>query len=155
MPQVIGAWLAGIHDGDRSVTKSAQDALALVFATPEKRSGLSKAYQAPILEFCNNAILKESSQSLSDERTTTPEDSEAKYARVVASSIAVVTNLLSNLPDVEKEKQSTLYNELLGAQKLWDFSSMEDSLTRRALLRLLRVCLDKQKGMRAASPRLS
>jgi len=146
MPLVVGAWLAGVHDGDRSVMKSAQDALVLVFPTSEKRSGLSKAYQTPILEFCNDAVLKETPQSLSDERNTTPEDSEAKYARLVASSISVVTNMLTNISEGERQKQNALYEELLGSQKLWDLLSTEDATARRALLRLLRLCLDKQKG---------
>lgn len=147
MSSVIGPWLAGIHDGDRSVMKSAQDALVLVFPTAEKRSSLSRAYHGPILEFCSDAVLKETPQSLSDERNTTPEDSEAKYARLVASSISVITNLFGNLPDNEREKQSSLYESLLGSQKLWDFSCAEDSMVRRALLRLLQLCLKKHEGM--------
>lgn len=146
MPQLIGAWLAGCHDGDRTVMKSAQAALKQVFSTPEKQAGLSRAYQGPIMEFCSGAILKETPQSLSDERNTTPEDSEAKYARLVSSSISVFTSLLNNLSDTEREKHIVQYEELLGAQKLWDVSSSDDSMSRRALLKLLRLCLSKQKG---------
>ncbi len=146
MPHTIGAWLCGVHDADKTVMRSAQDALKLVFPTAEKQRDLSKVYQLPILEYCRDAILRETAQTLSDDRSTTPEDSDAKYARIIASSIRVITDMLTNLPEGEVQKQHQVYEELFAAKSLWDFVSSKDSLVRRAVLRLLWTGLQKTKG---------
>ena len=94
MPNLVGAWLAGLYDNDRPVAKAARESLASVFLTQEKMQAVWNIYRTPIIEYCRDAILRESVQSLSDERATSPDDAEAKYARVVATSISVVTNML-------------------------------------------------------------
>ncbi|KAJ8610505.1 hypothetical protein MRB53_038497 [Persea americana] len=48
--------------------RSAQEALHKAFATPEKRSALLKAYNGPLLEFCEDVVLQENAKTLSDER---------------------------------------------------------------------------------------
>ena len=72
MPAVVGAWLAGTYDTDKGVAKAAQDALAQVFTTPEKRRTLWKAYRDPLLDFCRNIFDNESPGTLSDERMFFP-----------------------------------------------------------------------------------
>lgn len=98
MPRIIGAWLAGLYDNDRLVTRAANEAFTQVFpGDGGKQKAVWKVYQPSILGYCKDAILKESIRTLSDERTTSPDDAEAKYARVVGSAILVVTNLLGIL----------------------------------------------------------
>lgn len=98
MPRILGAWLAGLHDNDRLVTRAANEAFTQVFpGDGGKQKTVWKVYQSSILEYCKDAILKESVRTLSDERTTSPDDAEAKYARVVGSAMLVVTNLLGTL----------------------------------------------------------
>ncbi len=94
MPKLVGAWLAGLHDNDRPVAKAARDSFKHVFPTQDKMRAVWKVYQLPILEYSRDAILQETVQSLSDERTVSPDDAEAKYARVVGTSISIVTNML-------------------------------------------------------------
>ena len=147
MPGIVGAWTAGLYDSDKSVNRAAQDALQRVFPTPEKRFNLSKVYQLPILEFASDATLKETPQTLSDERTTTPEDTESKYSRVISSSVSVVDSLLNSLPDTETKKHDSIYEAFVTSSKIWDFLSSEDSTVRRTVLRFLRTCLVKRTGM--------
>ena len=94
MPKLVGAWLAGLYDNDRPVAKATRDSLKNVFPTEEKIRSIWKVYQSAILEYSRDAILRETIQSLSDERTVSPDDAEAKYARVVGTCISVVTNML-------------------------------------------------------------
>lgn len=94
MPKLIGAWLAGLYDNDRPVAKAAKESLERVFPTEDKLRSLWKVYQVPILDYSSYTILHETVQSLSDERTVSPDDAEAKYARVVGTSISVITNML-------------------------------------------------------------
>jgi len=146
MPKLAAPWLAGCHDSDRAVSKAAQDALKQTFNTPEKVYNVSKVFQRDILEYCRDVIQTETVQTLSDERSVSKDDAEATYARVIATSIAVISNLLSELPIEELDKQRDTYEELLGQDKLWEAASHQDVSARRAILRLLRNCLDKKRG---------
>lgn len=94
MPKVIGPWLAGIYDNDRGSARAAAEALKAVFTTQEKISTVWKAYQPAILEYCTNVITNETVNSLSDERQVSPAEAEAKFARVIATSVRAVGHLI-------------------------------------------------------------
>lgn len=141
MQDCVGSWVSGCYEGDRVVAKAATDAFALVFPTAEKQESINKVYQLPILDFCKEALLHESAKSLSDERTTKSEDADAKHYRLVASSLSLLRGLLEKLSSDEIRKQEPLYQEVLSSKDLWAFAESKDSAVRRALLRLIPVCL--------------
>lgn len=140
MPQIIGAWLAGLYDNDKAVSRAAQEALHRVFATPEKLHNVRKVYFESTLDFCKNMIDNETPSTLSDERTSSPDELEAKYSRVLAQMISLATNLLGELPE-ESQKRQGLYAELILDEKLWSFAYYNDLQVRRAVHKLLKVCL--------------
>ncbi|KAK1814744.1 hypothetical protein LTR12_010880 [Friedmanniomyces endolithicus] len=144
LPRIIGSWLAGCYDSDRAAARAAQDALALVFSSAEKVVALKKTFQGAILAYCKDALLYETLQTLSDERTVSPADAENTYARVMATSLAVVNNLLGAMPLEETAKQGQLYEEIIGHSKLWDFACHSDPGVRRSTHRLLQTALAKQ-----------
>ncbi|KAK6005183.1 hypothetical protein QM012_007962 [Aureobasidium pullulans] len=147
MSRIAGPWLAGAQDSDRAAAKAAQDALKHVFNTPEKLQSLGKAFQQPILEHCRDALLNETVQTLSDERSVSPADAQATYSRVVATSIAVISNLLNDLAPEEVAKQQETYEGIVGQSKIWELASYkEDVVVRRSIHRFLRTCLSKQKS---------
>ncbi|KAH7064472.1 hypothetical protein BKA63DRAFT_174041 [Paraphoma chrysanthemicola] len=144
MPQSVAAWLSGLYDSDRSVVEATQTSLKSVFNTPEKLQNIRRAYQQPILEYCRDAIDKESAATLSDERTVTPDDAEAKYSRVISACIALLGSLIANLQREELSKYQSDYESLLGDKKLWDFAAHGDASIRRSLHRFLKTCLAKE-----------
>jgi hypothetical protein len=146
VPSVIGAWTAGLHDTDKTVSRAADDAFEMVFSSSEKRQNSFKAYQQPIIEFARDALLNETEKTLSDERTTTPEDADAKYQRLVASCIALVDNVLNRLASEETSKHGEVYDELFTNTSFWGFASSKDAGVRRALFRLLRTCMESRKS---------
>lgn len=148
LPELAGPWLAGAQDSDRGVAKAAQDALKQTFPTPEKLQGLSKVFHQSILEYCRDAVTNETVQTLSDERTVSTDDAEATYARVIGTSLAVISNLLVGLPVEELIKQQDIYDALLGESKLWNFAAYKDVGVRRGLFRLLRASLENERGER-------
>ena len=155
LPRIAGPWLAGSYDSDRAAAKGAQDALTLVFPTLEKIAGLRKTFHRPILEYCRDTLLHETVQTLSDERTVSPDDAAATYARVVATSLAVVTTLLNSLPEEETSKQYHIYEEIFGDNKLWDFANHPDVAVRRSLHRLVQSALSKQAGLIEANLKIA
>lgn len=144
MPKSVASWLCGLYDSDRAVVEATQNSLRQVFNTPEKVQNIRKAYQQPILEYCRDAIDKESITTLSDERTVSADDAQAKYSRVISACIALLGSLLSNLSPTELAKFQADYDAVLGDKKLWDFASHADVSIRRSLHRLLKICLTKQ-----------
>ena len=100
MPRIIGAWMCGLYDSDKIVIRAAQDSFSRVFPSEEKQQNVWIVCQSSIIDFCCDALLKESTRTLSDERITSLDDAEAKYARVVGSTISVVTQALGKLFDI-------------------------------------------------------
>ena len=94
LPQSIGAWVCGQYDSDRGVARSASEALKQLFPTEEKLASVWRVYLLDILDFCNDAITKETVQTLSDERVTSPDEAIGKYARVVSSAIVALQHIL-------------------------------------------------------------
>lgn len=154
MPKSVSAWLCGLYDSDRSVVDATQNSLRQVFNTPEKLQNIRRAYQQPILEYCRDAVDKETSQTLSDERTVSPDDAEAKYSRVISACVSLLGSLLSNLKPEELAKCQSDYDALLDDKKLWSFASHGDASVRRAIHRYLRIWLEKQPGRSSTEIRM-
>ncbi|KAI9809452.1 MAG: hypothetical protein M1827_006832 [Pycnora praestabilis] len=145
MPRLIGAWLAGLYDNDKTVSRAAQDSFKQVFISSDKMRSVWKAYERPILEYARDAIFRETVQSLNDERTVSPDDAEAKYARVIATGILVILNLLTEFATASLSTQQELYEEVLHDEQLWQFASHKDAFIRRSLYRLLRTVVEQRK----------
>jgi hypothetical protein len=144
MPKCVGAWLCGLYDTDRSVAEATQNSLRVVFKSPEKIQNIRPLYQQRILEYCAGAIQNETPQTLSDERTVSPDDAASKYSRLISTCTAVVASLLDKLKEEEIGKYQEDYDSLLGDKKLWELSLHKDVSIRRSIHRLLQRCLEKQ-----------
>lgn len=94
MPHIIGAWLSGTYDNDRLVRKAAQEGFQRAFSTEEKRHNVFKIYIQPILDHCQASILRETIRTLSDERIVSPDDAEAKHARVIGTGVFLLESLV-------------------------------------------------------------
>ena len=94
MPTLVGPWLAGLYDSDATVSRATAESLVKVFKAEEKLKNIWKLYESTILEYCNNIISNETVYSLSDERSVSPDDAEAKYARVMATAVMCATRLI-------------------------------------------------------------
>lgn len=147
LPTIAGPWLAGTYDNDRAAAKAAQDALSLVFSSAEKVAGLKKTFQGAVVKYCRDAVVLETTKTLSDERTVSPDDAEGTYARVVATSLAVITSLLKDLPQDEVSKHHQVYEELIGEPKFWEFGNYSDAAVRRSFHRLIQTVSAKQPDL--------
>jgi hypothetical protein len=147
MPKIVGSWLAGTYDRDRAVSRAAVDGITSFLDTDQKVTTFWKRCQIQVLDYAQEAI-NETPQTLSDERTMTAEDVQAKYFRVVGSSISLVLNLLDKLEASDILKYQDKYDEFLSNnKKLWSLASCEDSFVRRTVDQLLQICVDKLPAM--------
>ncbi|GAM85717.1 hypothetical protein ANO11243_037250 [Dothideomycetidae sp. 11243] len=141
MSQVAGSWYCGQADSDKSVARAATDALHQTFHSQEKVANFAKLLQRSIVEYCRDAVLRETPQTLSDERTVSEEDSSATYNRVVSTSLTTVSTLITTLAPEELQKQSEVYSVVVSEKQIWEFSAASEASTRRSDLRLLAACL--------------
>jgi len=145
MPTTVASWLAGLYDKDKSVSRAANESFHKIFKSEEKRKNVWRLYQSSILEYAQDVIVKETANTLSDERTVSPDDASAKYSRVVGAAIMMVNQLLEHTPISDLEKSRVSIDGFLSEEKLWKLATHADPFIRRALYRLLAVALAKKK----------
>ncbi|KAG9229306.1 hypothetical protein BJ875DRAFT_202556 [Amylocarpus encephaloides] len=143
LPDTVGSWLAGCYDRDGLVARAARNGIASFLDTDSKDKAFWTRCQDRIVDYALEAI-NETPQTLSDEHSTSSEDSASLYLRVMSSSMSLVANLLLKLRKEDISKFQEQYEEYLHNKKLWAFASSEDSFLRKTLYHLLVVCLEKQ-----------
>ncbi|EXJ67710.1 uncharacterized protein A1O5_09056 [Cladophialophora psammophila CBS 110553] len=150
LPKVIGAWLSGCYDNDKLVARTSQESVATAFATEDKRRALWKVYRGTLLDYAHDAILVQTSQTLSDERSTTPDDSEAKFVRVVANAMQMLSQIIkinfAQVTGTSKPDVPESLGRIVADKKLWEYSSHEDPVLRSAVCNLACVCADVIPG---------
>ncbi|ODQ54733.1 hypothetical protein SAICODRAFT_5929 [Saitoella complicata NRRL Y-17804] len=139
MPVLISTLLLSLHDPDRTVSRTALTTFTSVFPDPQKQTAVYRVYHRTILTFCIEVLLRETVNSMSDERYVTPEDAESKYGRVVMQAMGVVGVLLAEIEEGVRKKEEDNYVELLSSEKFWDFAQNSDPYVRRATLSLIRA----------------
>ncbi|EDN09549.1 predicted protein [Histoplasma mississippiense (nom. inval.)] len=145
--RVIGAWLAGLYDSDKLVFRAAQESIVRAFPTEEKRQSLWRVYRSSIFEFVIDAVLEQSPQTLSDQRTVRPDEAEAKHARVVSTALQVLNQLIAKSSTVQLDKDSDFITTLITSKSLWSFSYHEDPFVRRSTYDLLRTLLSVERDL--------
>ncbi|KAI9786287.1 MAG: hypothetical protein M1816_008096 [Peltula sp. TS41687] len=146
MPFIIGAWLCGTYDNDRLARTAAQEGFQRAFSTEEKRLNVLKVYLQSILEHCRASILRETVRTLSDERIVSPDDAEAKHARVVGTGIFLLDSLIGQLMKQDLAKEEKLLGTILTDFRLWGYTAHKDSFVRRSMYKLIRTLLSEQSG---------
>ncbi|KAL2193400.1 hypothetical protein P885DRAFT_45414 [Corynascus similis CBS 632.67] len=138
LPSFVGPWLAGTFDRDKRALKAAADGLAAFLQTKEKEEAFWKAVQTRALEFATEAI-KETPDTLSDERSTTKQDSDAKYYRVVGASLSLALNLMRRGDITALQDGLSNYLEV---DSLWALPKADDAFVRRAFYQFLNTLLE-------------
>lgn len=155
IPKIAGAWLAGTFDKDKAVARAATEGFSAFLTTDEKVAQFWKKCQPQVLQYATDAII-ETPDTLSDERSTKPEDAEAKYYRVVAASFSLVLGLLQRLSSADTEKYNTEYKTFLSSGPgdcAWSFATADDAYVRKMMYQLLLLCMEKRREL--IQPQLS
>ena len=89
----IGPWIASLYDSDRQVSRAAVDSFQAVFDTDKKREIVYERYTGDIIKYISDVLLNETAASITDERFTSAEDSEGRWALVVGMCLTTLANL--------------------------------------------------------------
>jgi E3 ubiquitin-protein ligase listerin len=137
LPKAVGSWLSGGFDSDRGVSRAVQEGLEKAFSTADKRKALWKIYKDSLVDYAEDAILLQTAQTLSDERTTSPDNAEAKQVRVASNAILMLLQLLQDQPASHAGMPDSKIAAVLKAEKMWTFSFHPDPHLRRSVYGLL------------------
>ena len=137
LPTVIGAWLTGTFDSDKSVSRAALESFEAAFATEQKRDAVWRLYQAPLLTYVEEAVLKHTPETLSDERGTSPDDAEAKYVRVVSTALLVLDRLFQTGLGEKPLSANQTFQAIINAKKTYELASHRDPSVRRAIYKVI------------------
>ncbi|KAM5345085.1 hypothetical protein ACJ41O_010947 [Fusarium nematophilum] len=143
LPKIVGAWLAGLYDRDRVVSRAASDGLTSFLTTPEKVTAFWNKCQAQILDYAIESI-QETQDTLSDERSTNAEDAEAKFFRVVTASLSLVLGLLQKVEPSNLEKVQSRYDDYFAEENVWKTITFKDSAVRKTACQLLFASIERK-----------
>ncbi|ROT43030.1 hypothetical protein SODALDRAFT_28970 [Sodiomyces alkalinus F11] len=143
VPKVVGAWLAGLYDRDRAVSRAANDGLSSFLNTHDKVVQFWKKCQSQILTYATDAM-QETKDTLSDERSTTADDADAKYFRVVGGSLSLALGLLQKLEQSDLDSEADAYDAFFSEDKVWKSATFADPNVRKASCQLLWICIDRR-----------
>lgn len=149
IPMIAGAWLAGTFDREKPVARAANEGLATFLTTEDKVTQFWRKCQSQVLQFAIEAII-ETPDTLSDERSTKPEDAEAKYYRVIAASFSLILGLLQKLSKEDTDKFESDYETFFSSgpsDSAWTFSTCDDSRVRKNVYQLMQLCLEQRQDL--------
>ncbi|KAI9357978.1 hypothetical protein DFJ73DRAFT_175809 [Zopfochytrium polystomum] len=108
----------------------------LQVAFPNKLSEALKFCHLEVLIYASDNIFVQTPETLSDARYVNPEDMQAKYGRIVSSSICALGFLFEHLGDNAVEPRNTI-SELFKRKELWGLLASDHSVIRRSLYQLI------------------
>ncbi|KAF5294612.1 hypothetical protein FQR65_LT10718 [Abscondita terminalis] len=131
LKQFAGPWFTSQYDtyppAASAATKSFQDAF------PQNKIQQAIIYlQEEILVYVCDNLTVHTAQTLSNPEIISPEDAEAKYQRVLISSLHGYALYLQQLPVEEMEKQADLNSKILSDDKFWKLANHKISGIRGA-----------------------
>ena len=124
---MAGVWYIGQSDSHIPAAEAATAAWTAAFP-PHKLAGAVEFCQAEILNLIIDNLVNATPQTLSDPKTTPPEEMEAKYTRTVSMSLISYANLLEAIEKTVPEK----HKPLLDSQKFWKLAKHKAGNIRKA-----------------------
>ncbi|XP_064613366.1 E3 ubiquitin-protein ligase listerin-like [Liolophura sinensis] len=121
LKSIMGCWLLCQCDTYPTVATAAQQAFSSAFP-PAKQSDAIVYCKEEIAEFLLDNLTVQTSSTLSDPKTSSPEDMEMKYNRMVTSSLLAWRKLLETLPASQHGRVPATLTQLLNNPKLWKLS---------------------------------
>lgn len=148
IPYLVGPWLFGTFDRHRPVAKAASEGLSSSLKTPEKLTAFVKKCQPHIIEYAIQAA-QETIESLCDdrERAARPDEARAKFLRVMGGVISLEAHIFDMTNEQERSSVSEKHDRFLSLDKIWQMACVEDVVVRRAVFRLLSICLDEKQEL--------
>ncbi|KAM6223493.1 E3 ubiquitin-protein ligase listerin [Rhynchocyon petersi] len=136
LKNLMGYWLMAQCDTYTPAASAAKDAFEAAFP-PSKQPEAIAFCKDEIANVLHDHLLKETPDTLSDPQTVPEEEREAKYYRVITSSLLALKKLLCLLPENEIDSLEEKFKFLLSQNKFWKYGKHNIPQIRSAYFELV------------------
>lgn len=136
LKSLMGHWILSQCDTYTPAASAACRAFQAAFS-PAKQPEAISFCKDEILGVLQDILLKETANTLSDPQGVTEEEREAKYVRMLTSSLLGVKKLLSLLPQDDRTALETKLTDLLSSGKFWKYTKHKTPQVRGAFFELV------------------
>ncbi|XP_061596611.1 E3 ubiquitin-protein ligase listerin [Cololabis saira] len=136
LKSLMGHWILSQCDTYTPAASAACQAFQAAFSPPKQPEALGFC-KDEILMVLQDILLKETADTLSDPQNVTEEEREAKYVRMLTSSLLGVKRLLSLLLQSDRAALEERLADLVGAAKFWKFSKHKTPQVRGAFFEMI------------------
>ncbi|RZF45698.1 hypothetical protein LSTR_LSTR004993 [Laodelphax striatellus] len=131
LKQLAGAWFCSQFDTYPPAASAASLSFKEAFP-PNKLSEAIIFCKEEIMNYIHDNLMNQTPQTLSNPKTTTQDEMEAKYQRVMTSCLTGYALFLKELPKEQILQIEEQHKKLVGAAKFWKFSKNSVPSTRAA-----------------------
>ncbi|XP_074156707.1 E3 ubiquitin-protein ligase listerin [Sminthopsis crassicaudata] len=155
LKSLMGYWLIAQCDTFAPAAIAAKIAFEAAFP-PSKQSEALVFCKDEIINVLQDHLLKETADTLSDPQTVAEEEREAKYFRILTSSLLALKKLLCMLPPSEIPSVELKLKPLLSQNKFWKYGKHSSSQVRSAFFELVSAfCQYIPQSVKAESSKIS
>ncbi|XP_027731305.1 E3 ubiquitin-protein ligase listerin isoform X1 [Vombatus ursinus] len=155
LKSLMGYWLIAQCDTYAPAAIAAK--LAFEAAFPQSKQSEALVFcKDEIINVLQDHLLKETPDTLSDPQTVPEEEREAKYFRILTSSLLALKKLLCMLPSSEIASLEEKLKPLLSQNKFWKYGKHSSPQVRSAFFELISaLCQYIPKSVKAESSKVS
>ncbi|KAJ8266659.1 hypothetical protein GJAV_G00133160 [Gymnothorax javanicus] len=131
LKSLMGYWLIAQCDTYSPAASAANQAFEAAFPLSKQAEALGFCKEE-VLNILQDNLLKETADTLSDPQSVPPEEREAKYLRLLTSSLLAVKKLLATLSQQDLDSLSERLAHLIAQSKFWKYSKHKTPQVRGA-----------------------
>ncbi|XP_028277901.1 E3 ubiquitin-protein ligase listerin isoform X2 [Parambassis ranga] len=146
LKSLMGHWILSQCDTYTPAASAASQAFQAAFS-PTKQPEALGFCKDEILTVLQDTLLKETADTLSDPQSVTEEEREAKYVRMLTSSLLGVKKLLSLLLQDDRVALEEKLTQLVNSGKFWKYSKHKTPQVRGAFFEMLCALCEFTPGL--------
>ncbi|KAI3373165.1 hypothetical protein L3Q82_006491 [Scortum barcoo] len=146
LKSLMGHWILSQCDTYTPAASAACQAFQAAFSPTKQPEALSFC-KDEILNVLQDILLKETADTLSDPQSVTGEEREAKYVRMLTSSMLGVKRLLSLLLQDDRTAMEQRLANLVNAGKFWKYSKHKTPQVRGAFFEMVCALCEFTPGL--------
>ncbi|KAF3706549.1 E3 ubiquitin-protein ligase listerin [Channa argus] len=146
LKSLMGHWILSQCDTYTPAASAACQAFKAAFSPSKQPEALSFC-KDEILTVLQDVLLKETADTLSDPQSVTDEEREAKYVRMLTSSLLGVKRLLSLLLQNDRVALEQRLADLVNSGKFWKYSKHKTPQVRGAFFEMICALCEFTPGL--------
>ncbi|GME80364.1 unnamed protein product [Ambrosiozyma monospora] len=157
LKDTIGSWLSGTFDSDRTVSKTCISSLDSAFNSKAKLAALWKIFNTQILNYAYQVFAFETKDTLSDERFTGKDESNAKYNMVILSSIQLFSQVLLEADQQKIELNDTsrdIVTKILDNENFQSLFTTKELSLKRTMYQNFKIVCSLDARFQFLSPKI-